>query len=714
MNRNMVQLVRYATLLCALWFSAAVSASIDVLDYVNVENGAEQSTIHIHLNIPVRYKSHVPDNSGDVLRIFVEPLPLPGAEGNILLGRESIQWSPDSRVPLFDVIYEGEGFANTTITLSFQKNVAFEVQPAPDPRSLIVSIRHPAAPARPDDVSVMPGSVPLAPDSETSGIAAAPEQVVALMQDARRSMEDKDYDAAIRLYTKILGFPENSDTRPALEFLGLARERKGQLAHAKAVYEEYLSRYSEGEGADRVRQRLAGLLTARKQPKGKLRSAKTEQQDQASWDVFGGFSQFYRRDENTQQLDEDDELTTVSQSSLSTDMDITGRLSNNDYDVRSRFTGGYLYDFLEDGEDSESTVSSFYLNAEDRQRGYSMRLGRQSRSSGGVLGRFDGLLLGVPLGSVFSLNPVAGFPVESSSDNVDTDKYFYGLTLGFDGFAKGWDGNTFIIEQRVDGEIDRRAVGGELRYFDLRRSFFSLVDYDIHHSKLNIWQFLGNWTFANKATLNLVLDYRNSPILTTSNALIGQTTDSIDEMKDSYSVSEIEDIASDRTARARLATIGISSPLTERFQISSDLTVTDLSDSGSSAGVEGIVGTGADYFYSLQLVGSNLIKPGDIAIFEARYADADTTDTISLSVNTRYPVTSDFRINPRFRVDFRNNSNDDSDQVIYRPSLRLNYQLKRRLRFEAELGGEWSEREITDGSDKSRSYFITIGYRADF
>ena len=242
--------------------------------------------------------------------------------------------------------------------------------------------------------------------------------------------------------------------------------------------------------------------------------------------------------------------------------------------------------------------------------------------------------------------------------------------------------------------------------------FCTLVDYDIHYSKLNIWQFLGNWTFASKATLNLILDYRNSPILTTSNALIGQTTGSIDELKDSYSVSEIEDIASDRTARARLAKIGISSPLTERFQISSDLTVTDLPDSGSSAGVEGIVGTGAGYFYSLQLVGSNLIKPGDIAIFEARYAD--TTDTISLSVNTRYPVTRAFRINPRFRVDFRNNSNDDSDQVIYRPSLRLNYQLKRRLRFEAELGGEWSEREIADGSDKSRSYFINIGYRADF
>lgn len=31
--------------------------------------------------------------------------------------------------------------------------------------------------------------------------------------------------------------------------LGLARERNGQLAHAKAEYEEYLREYPNGEGA---------------------------------------------------------------------------------------------------------------------------------------------------------------------------------------------------------------------------------------------------------------------------------------------------------------------------------------------------------------------------------------------------------------------------------------------------------------------------------
>ena len=131
MKKVAVQLARAVVLLCALWFPTAATASIDVLDYVNVDNGVDQSVIQIHLNIPVRYKSHVPDKSGDVVRIFVEPLPLPGSDANVLLGRESIQWSPDSRVPLFDVIYEGEGFANTTITLRFQKNVEFEVRPAP-------------------------------------------------------------------------------------------------------------------------------------------------------------------------------------------------------------------------------------------------------------------------------------------------------------------------------------------------------------------------------------------------------------------------------------------------------------------------------------------------------------------------------------------------------------------------------------------------------
>ena len=40
--------------------------------------------------------------------------------------------------------------------------------------------------------------------------------------------------------------------------------------------------------------------------------------------------------------------------------------------------------------------------------------------------------------------------------------------------------------------------------------------------------------------------------------------------------------------------------------------------------------------------------------------------------------------------------------------------MKRRLRLEAEIGGEYSTREIVGGSGKDSSYYFNVGYRADF
>ena len=288
-----------------------------------------------------------------------------------------------------------------------------------------------------------------------------------------------------------------------------------------------------------------------------------------------------------------------------------------------------------------------------------------------------------------------------------------------------WDTNVFVIEQKAEDILDRRAVGGELRYFDVNRSFFTLVDYDIFHKSLNTAQLLGNWTTEGKTTFNIVLDYRNSPILTTSNALQGAVdpttlpTDppvpllTIEEMLAFYAEEELFQFAKDRTATSKLGTLGVSRPITEKLQISGDVTLSKLSDTVGSGGVAAVPGTDNEYYYNLQLIGSNLIKEGDITIVGLRFIDATTSDTTSLSLNTRYPVSKDFRVNPRFRVDFRKNS-DDTEQFIYRPSARLTYSIKRRFRLEAELGGEWSDREIVTGSTKSESWFVNLGYRADF
>jgi tetratricopeptide (TPR) repeat protein len=798
-------------LLCAgLFYTACASAQIDVMDSIDITPAADQTEIRINLNVPVRYKSHSPKESGDVLRINVEPVPTLGAEGDVLFTTQSIQWSASDTVPLNEVVYNSSGFATSTITLQFARVTRYEIPPSPDPRVLVIIVRHlsptgvtplpspgdeypyvinlasstePFATnelpkldillayrvytarfdkdgktwnrlrvgffgSRQEAETVLRELQPYFPgawitqvsaqerESSADEVLPAPEQITekpvrvappsgsvsaneadriaGMMEQANAMMTDKDYDGAIRLYTKIIEYPEHASSREALEFLGLARERKGQSAQAKAVYDDYLAQYPEGEDAERVRQRLDALITASGTPREKLSAVKAKGETASAWDMFGGFSQFYRRDENTTQVDDQNELTTLTQSSLSSDLDVTGRLLKGSNDLRTRLTGGYLHDFLNQGEDNETSISSLYFDAQNRQRRLGARLGRQSRSTGGVLGRFDGLLLELPLTRVIHVALTGGSPVDSAQDDFDESRYFYGGSLELEGFANGWDANTFFIEQQVDGIIDRRAVGGEMRYFDPQRSFFTLVDYDVLYNDLNTVQLLGNWTAADRTTVNLLLDYRNSPILTTSNALQGQTALTIEELLATYSEQEIFDLAMDRTASNKLATLGIARPITRLLQINGDITISRLSDTPASGGVAAVPGTDNEFFYNLQLIGSDLFKPGDLTVLGARYSDATTADTTSILLNTRYPVTNDFRVNPQMRIDYRRNQVDDTDQYIYRPSARLTWNVKRSFRLEAELGGEWSDRELVSGSAESNSYFINLGYRADF
>ncbi len=547
------------------------------------------------------------------------------------------------------------------------------------------------------------------PDIQPSLPRVSNEKIEALMEQARKAVAEEHYGRAIQLYTKVLRYPDHPYRQQALEYLAVTREKKGQFAHAIREYERYLSLYPEGEAAARVRQRLAGLTTAARAPlpaTGRRRRAGRAK----PWDVYGGISQFYRRDQST--LDNNDEL--VTQSSLSTDLDITARRRGDDLDVQTRFTGSYLHDFLNDGPGDESSVSSLYLDATHKRYGLSLRLGRQSHNTDGVLGRFDGLLLAYRLTDWLTLKALGGYPVLSTRDSLHTNRTLYGVSMDLGTFANTLDFNAFFVEQQVDGILDRRAVGGEARYFDPVRSLLGFVDYDLSYDSLNTLIVLGTWTLPDRTTLNATLDYRNSPILTTTNALQGQTVTTIDKLLDSFTEDEVRALAEDRTAESTTVTLGATHPLSQRLQVSGDITLSRLGDTKASGGVAAQPGTDNDFFYNFQLIGSSLIKAGDIAILGLRYADTSTSKTTSLSLNTRYPFTRDWRINPRLRVDYRKNSTDDSTQWIGAPSLRMDYRWRRRYRFEAEGGGEWSSRELTTDSQHTSSWFFSLGYRADF
>ncbi len=535
------------------------------------------------------------------------------------------------------------------------------------------------------------------------------EKIAELMEQARKAMANNDIGHAIQLYTKVLRYPDNPYRRDALEFLGVARERKGQIAHAVREYRRYLALYPEGEGARRVAQRLAGITTARQAPP-KAAPGRRRARGDSAWERYGSLSQFYRRDEST--TDAAGQL--ITQSSLSTDLDVTARRRGGNQDILTRFTGSYLHDFLADGSGDQSSVSSLYADISDRGHRLSARIGRQSRNTGGVLGRFDGLLAGYRPAERVLLNAVAGFPVLSSRDNPDTGRLLYGVSADLGTFANAWDFNLFYIEQQNDGLLDRRAVGGEARYFDPQRSLLGFVDYDVSYDSLNTLILLGTWTLADHTVINANIDYRNSPILTTGNALQGQAVSDLDALGKLFSESEIRSLAEDRTGRATSATLGASRPLSEKLQLSGDLTVSKIEGTNASGGVDAVAGSDTEFFGNLQWIGSNLLVSGDVTVFGLRYADTTSNHTASLSLNSRFPFRTVWRFNPRMRIDYRDNIGSNSTQWIAAPSMRIDYRWRRRYRFETEFGGEWSTEELPNDTRDSSSFYFNLGYRADF
>lgn len=694
-------------------------AQAQILDNIEVLTDIQRPEISVNFTIGMQYLTHEPPQTGREIQIQLRPIQATISSDKGIDQQETLSWTPTDDVPLQDVRYDGSLLqvaddgtlrGNPLLVLRFSREVRFEVRSAADLRSLRITL----IPDEKTSEAVPPEpSQPVEPIDATVKIPR--ERIQALMSEARQAMEKKDYSRAIQLYTKIAQYPAHTYTQAAREYLGLARERNGQWAHAKAEYERFLLDYPSGAAADRVRQRLAGLVTARMQPQEKLRPAKGKApaaaEPPSAWDSFGSFSQFYSRDTNI--TDQDGQ--TVSRSSLSTDLDYSARLRNRDYDVRTRFSGGYLHDFLNSGAKSETRISSLYVDATDRKHDIQAKLGRQTRSSGGVLGRFDGGVLSYRWLDKSKLNLVAGLPVDTTADGVKTNRFFYGASVDVGTIANAWDFVGFAIQQDVDGISDRRAVGGEIRYFKPNQSVLTLVDYDISYDELNTFLLIGNWTFANKLTLNTVVDVRKSPLLTTRNALQSQTTvTSIDDLLKIYSEDEVRQLARDRTADSKTFTLGLSKPLTEKLQLSGDVTVTELGATAASGGVEAMPASGPDYFYNLQLTGSGLIKPGDIAIIGARYSTTSTSDVTSLTLNTRYPVNDKWRINPRLRIDYRDNTQSNTTQWVVSPTFRTEYRWQKRYHFELEAGGDWSNLQLTDTTDKSSAYYITLGYRIDF
>jgi len=540
--------------------------------------------------------------------------------------------------------------------------------------------------------------------------SAAPENLGALMDQARNALQSENYPAAIQLYSKVLrAGTETPYAQDAQEFLGIARERNGQTAHAAAEYRRYLDLYPNQPGAARVQQRLEGLAIP---PSANSASTPVIAAPEPSrWSTNGAISQYYWRDTLSMDNRED-----IVQSALLTDVDLLARHDGDRFAFESRVTAGNYYD-LEDTEYSPGTnnrVYYMYADMEDTVTDTSVRLGRQRMYSSGILGRFDGVQAGWRFRDNMEAHVMAGYPAYSSSDASDTDIYFYGTSLDILDIGDLADVSVFYNQQTVNGINDRQAIGGEVRLFTDRASLITSLDFDINYSELNNFVAIGNWATTDSLTLNAMLDYRRSPYLLAENALVGQSVDNVGDLLNDYTEDEIRQLAEDRSAEVTTVTVGFSTPVYERFQLNGDVSMVDYTDTTESGGVPAITGLGTDYYFNLNLVGASLIKEGDTNIIGLRYQDGNYVKSTGITFDTRYPVTQLLRINPRLLLAKREMQMSNADEVLIIPALRLFFDVRRQTRLEFEIGSRFSTVDSSTGSTDSQSWFVYTGYRSYF
>ena len=166
---------------------------------------------------------------------------------------------------------------------------------------------------------------------------------------------------AIAKFKEILSLPENEHSASAQEFLALAYQRNNDSVQAKAEYEDYLARYPTGEGSERVRQRLSGLLTATGEMTPELKAAtsgsgKSRGDVPQTWTLSGSVSQFYIRDDSFRTLRDpslppetnpDLDAHDVHQNELLTSLDAIATWSGPGFKSKLRFSGTEEHKFDE-------------------------------------------------------------------------------------------------------------------------------------------------------------------------------------------------------------------------------------------------------------------------------------------------------------------------------------------------------------------------------
>lgn len=620
--------------------------------------------------------------------------------------------------------------------------------------------------------------VPVAQPAEILSVAEqlkkSNNQAAALMGKGRDGMLKGELFTAIDAFNAVLNLPPNKYSADAQLWIGIARERTGQQAKARLEFESYLKLYPDGTETAWVRQRLSRLPAAA--PLTATASVKPAkpQATKFEFNQYGSLSTYYHtgkswtnstKTENGVDVPDNSQKTDLS--SLITQVSMTGRAYNNRFDNRLVFQANKSHNLL-DSSRSRSRISAAFYDLKNRVDDYSGRIGIQSALGGGVLGRF----LGISAGYGFSPNWRANVSVgEMTEDVLGQKPQFLSSSLDF-GVNSPLGGSVYFIDQAVEGITDRRAVGGNLRYFEQGKSALAMLDYDVQFKSVNIFSWQGTLNYDSGTDYNVMLDHRRSPSLSVMNAVYGagQTSATqfywvdpndptrclIDDpfydpvntpgrnpcqadvtfaytpstlavlLQNGFTVEDLIELARKRTAISNQVQFGVSQRIEEKWQVGADIVASNTSgmpESGDDNGdsTTGLAGyfpatpsSGTTWTFSGRLSGTDVIAKRDQSTLSLSFSKSPMVKSSMLYLNNRsYPSelwTLDGTLRGMWQSDTLGGKQTASSMAA-----RIGYNWRTNFTWEVELGVDWMKISYSTFNPATiKRGYASSGFRWDF
>lgn len=535
--------------------------------------------------------------------------------------------------------------------------------------------------------------------------------------------------AAIEAFNNTLNLPPGKYTQDAQAWIGIAREKSGQVEKAKLEYELYLKLYPQGAASPWVNERLAKLNLIHPAPATAEKSAAPVTPASAfQTSEYGSLSMYYykgaSRTDTTSTVGGilvPTSLTVNDQSALFSSVMTSLRSYNNEFDNRLVFQDMYVRNFLPNGQ-NRNRLNAAYAEVRNRISDYSVRVGRQSAYGGGVLGRFDGVAAGYGFSPDWRVNVVGG---QLADQTVGDQPQFAGASIDF-GVRSSVGGSLYFINQTVSGILDRRAVGGNLRYFEPGQTVFAMVDYDTQFRQLNMVTLQGTLNHESGVDYNFLLDRRRAPSLSIRNAVNGTVTSVTTLLDSGWTTADLTALAEQRTATSSMGMFGFTNHLSERWQLGTDLTLSNtsgLDQSGTlnpdfTTGLEGFVPatppTGNAWAISERLIGNDVFTSHDLTLFSVSLLKTDQITGQSLLINNHAYLLDPWTLDTTLRL-YRQNDNMGGRAITVSPVAKVGYRLRTSLTLEAEGGLDWTKNTPSDLQiSRIIRQYLALGFRWDF